>query len=375
MKAVVVGAGIGGLAAAVALRDAGVDCVVVERAHELHEVGAGVTVQANGMAALARLGVADGVRTRGGRARVARVRDRRGRLLGEVPYERLGWETYGIHRAELQQALLECATPDVVRLGRACSGVVDTGDRVRALVADGDAEEADLLVGADGIKSTVRAALFGDEPLRYAGYAGWRAVTEFEHELTEGTFNETWGPGVRFGMITIGPGRVYWFVSERVEHAAPEPADPKQAFLRRFADWHEPIPQLIQVTDAGALSRTFVYDRKPLRRWGRGRVTLLGDAAHPMTPDLGQGVAQSLEDAVVLASCLGQADDAETALRAYEGHRVRRANGIVRQSRQAGMLAQRNSALACVARDALVRMVPERVGLATQRRLVAARLE
>jgi 2-polyprenyl-6-methoxyphenol hydroxylase-like FAD-dependent oxidoreductase len=292
-----------------------------------------------------------------------------------VRYAEHGWTLLGIHRADLQEVLLGAAGCERVRLGAQCTGLAASDQRVTAKLADGSEEEGDLLIGADGIDSVVRGALLGEAAPRYSGYAGWRAVADLDLPELRGIVSETWGPRDRFGLVPIGAGRLYWFVSESVPHGSRPHARPKEEFLRRFASWHDPIPRVVEATPEDALSRTFVYDLRPLREWGRGRVTLLGDAAHAMAPNLSQGAAQSLEDAVVLGRELERGDGVEAALRRYEARRRKRANGLIRASRQAGWLAQRKTAAGCAVRDALVRALPEPVGNAQQARLVAADLD
>jgi 2-polyprenyl-6-methoxyphenol hydroxylase-like FAD-dependent oxidoreductase len=371
MRVVVVGAGIGGLAAAVALEQAGVEPMVVERAPELREAGFGLVLAANAVAALRRLGLADAVAARGTRVAAAEARAPRGELLGRIPYAELGWETYGILRTELQAVLREAVAPERLRLGRTCVGAGEDGT-VR--LDGGETIAADAVVGADGIRSVVRASLFGPEPLRYGGHRAWRAGTTFDHELLRDRFVEAWGVGGGFGFGPAGGGRVYWYCFEAVPEDAPTPERPKEALLERYGRWLDPIPGLIESTAPDAIEPTFTYDRRPLRTWGRGRVTLLGDAAHPMKPNIGQGAAQALEDAVVLGACLGSSGDAESALRAYERRRVRRANAVVRASRQAGRLAEVRSPLGARLRDIAVRALPDRLAIAQQRRIAEVRL-
>jgi 2-polyprenyl-6-methoxyphenol hydroxylase-like FAD-dependent oxidoreductase len=292
-----------------------------------------------------------------------------------VRYAEHGGTLLGIHRADLQDVLLQAAGRERVRLGAQCTGFAASDEGVKVRFADGGEEGGDLLIGADGIDSVVREGLLGPVERRYSGYAGWRAVADLDLPELRGIVSETWGPRDRFGLVPIGGGRLYWFVSESVPHGAPPHARAKEEFLRRFASWHEPIPRVVDTTPEDALSRTFVYDLPPLREWGRGRVTLLGDAAHAMTPNLSQGAAQSLEDAVVLGSELARGGGIEPALRRYEERRRKRANGLIRASRQAGRLAQRKTAIGCAVRDALVRALPERVGNAQQARMVDADLD
>jgi 2-polyprenyl-6-methoxyphenol hydroxylase-like FAD-dependent oxidoreductase len=370
MQAVVVGAGIGGLAAAIGLEQAGVEPIVLERAPELREAGFGLVISANAVTALRALGLRDAVAVRGTSVRQAEIRNPRGDLLTLIDYESQGWETYGILRSELQQAVLEAVPAQRLRLGTTCTGATEDG---RVLVEGATPIDADLVVGADGIRSTVRRSLLGDEPLRYGGHRAWRAGTRFDDDRVRDRFVEVWGVGGGFGFGPAGSGRVYWYCFEAVPEGAPAPERPRDEFIRRYGDWFDPIPALIEATEADAIEPTFTYDRPPLRSWGRGRVTLLGDAAHPMKPNIGQGAAQALEDAVVLGSCLTGSSDPESSLRAYERRRVPRAGAVVRASRQAGRLAEIRSPLGASVRDAVLKALPNGFAVAQQRRLLDVR--
>ena len=361
-----VGAGIGGLATAIALERAAVEPIVIERAPELREAGFGLVVSANGVTALRSLGLSDAVAARGTRVRRAEIRNPRGDLLTRIDYEALGWETYGILRSELQQAMLDAVPVERLRLGTTCVGATDDG---RALLDDADGVVGDIVVGADGIRSTVRRSLFGEEPLRYGGHRAWRAGTRFDDERARDRFVEVWGVGGGFGFGPAGTGRVYWYCFERVPEGAPAPERPRDEFLRRYGAWFDPIPALIESTAQDAIEPTFTYDRRPRRTWGRGRVTLLGDAAHPMKPNIGQGAAQAPEDAVVLGSCVVESGDPEQALRAYERRRIPRANAVVRASRQAGRAAEVRSRLSARARDAVMKALPDRLAIAQHRKI------
>src|SRR6266508_4064518 len=197
--------------------------------------------------------------------------------------------------------------------------------------------------------------------VRSAGYFGWRAAIDFDDLSLVGTFSESWGPRFRVGLITLGSGRLYWFVSELAPDDEPLPPDPQAYFRDRLHDWHRPIPEVVEATPAGALSRLPIHDRPPLEAWGCGRVTLLGDAAHPMTPNLGQGAAQALEDAVVLALALRNESDPIAALRAYEAARIPRTTMIVKRSYQFGRIAQLGNPLACRMRDPVMKATPKRI--------------
>ncbi len=344
MKAIIIGGGIGGLTAALALRRPGCEIEVFERAPELGEVGAGLSLWSNALAALDRLGVMEPLRSRGVSGQTGAFRTPEGDVLLEMHAGPLGTAPEGIilllHRAELLGVLLDAAEHDSVRVGARFVGLEKDATGVTAHFADGREARGDLLVGADGLRSAVRAALFGPHPPRYGGYTAWRAVTPFDVDhLTPG---ETWGRGRRFGQWGMAGGRAYWYATQAVpEGQGDPPQGRKQGLLDLFRGWHGPIEALIAATDEAAILRNDVYDRPPLRAWSVGRVTLLGDAAHPMTPDMGQGACQAIEDAVVLADCLAGSGDVSPALRAYEDRRIPRTRRVVRESRRAGTIAQR----------------------------------
>jgi 2-polyprenyl-6-methoxyphenol hydroxylase-like FAD-dependent oxidoreductase len=355
MRAVVVGAGIGGLAAAIALEHNGVEPTLLERAPELQEAGFGLVLSANAVTALDTLGLRDGVAARGARVRRAEIRNPRGDLLTLIDYEAHGWETYGVLRSPLQQAMLAAVPVERLRLDTTCTGASEDG---RVLIDGAEPVTADIVVGADGINSVVRRSLFGEEALRYGGHRAWRAGTSFDESRIGDRFVEVWGVGGGFGFGPAGQGRVYWYCFEAVPEGAPAPERPREEFLRRYGTWFDPIPALIEATKPDAIEPTFTYDRRPRRIWGRGRVTLLGDAAHPMKPNIGQGAAQALEDAVVLGICAAEGGEPDQILREYERRRIRRANAAVRASRRAGRTAEVRSRTAARLRDAVMKTSP-----------------
>jgi 2-polyprenyl-6-methoxyphenol hydroxylase-like FAD-dependent oxidoreductase len=373
-KVMVAGAGIGGLSAAIALRRAGFEVTVFERAAELREVGAGLLLAANAQKALGTLGLAEAVARLGTPASAGEIRSWLGEELASIPASelerRVGAPSAAVHRADLQALLVREVGEGTLRLGAEVTGFEHREGSVRVFLAGGGEEHADILVGADGLRSNTRSALFGPEKPRYASYTAWRAVVEPKEELLPwGRGFESWGRGARFGCAHIGEGRVYWFATANAPEGAKDgqpgsPAGPKATLLRLLKGWHRPIGQLIEATDEDAILRTDIYDREPLgERWGEGTVTLLGDAAHPMTPNLGQGACQAIEDAVVLARCLREGGATADSLRRYERLRSGRVAMVVRRSRRVGMVGQVENPLLCRLRDRALSMIPPKAQL------------
>jgi 2-polyprenyl-6-methoxyphenol hydroxylase-like FAD-dependent oxidoreductase len=356
-QAIIIGGGIGGLATAIALRAAGIEARVFERAPELAHVGAGLSLWPNGLGALDALGLGADVRSNGFRDLNSGLRRWDGRVLvaahGAALEQRLGDVAVVVHRAELTRLLRRELPEDAVVTDASCVGFTEDDSGVTVRFADGNRAYGELLVGADGIHSVVRARLFGAPPPSYAGYTAWRGVVSFDHaRLMPGV---SIGQGCQFGQAPMGDGEVYWFATENgpAQRKAPGGAW-KAHLLELFARWHAPIPELIAATPESAILHNDILDRPPLARWSKGRVTLLGDAAHPMTPNLGQGANQALEDAHALGHALTRYTDLGQALREYESARRERANAVVLGSRRVGQVMQLEHPAACWVRDALL---------------------
>jgi 2-polyprenyl-6-methoxyphenol hydroxylase-like FAD-dependent oxidoreductase len=350
VRAIVVGGGIGGLCVAIALRRAGHEVTVLERTGRLEAAGAGITLFTNAMRGLERLGVRDAVAERGAPARKVAILLANGRELASTAPD-LFDGAVAVHRVDLQGALAGAAGD--VRLGAEVVGI--DGGSVR--LADGSQERGDLLVGADGVHSLVRSELWPGAAAQYAGYTAWRSVTDFT--LEPGRWSESWGVGERFGLIDLGGGRIYWFATKNApEGQADEPGGRREELLRRFSGWHAPIRAVLETTTEDAILRNDVYYLDPLPAWSKGRVVLVGDAAHATTPGIGQGAAQAIEDAVVLARCLAERDDVAQALADYEARRRPRAMRVLKMSRRADKGGQLEGRLSCGIRNTLVRLMP-----------------
>lgn len=358
-RAVVVGAGIGGLTAAIALKRTDWDVAVYERAPEVREVGAGITLWTNAVKVLRKLGVGEAIEAVSAPIRLSELRTWRGKVLirndfGELG-RRLGAPSIGIHRADLQARLADAIGREHIHLGMTCVQYEQDEKGVNALFAEGDVIRGHILVGADGIKSLVRNQLLGPEPPRYAGYTAWRGVGLVDRpEVPPGVTLLAMGRGSQVGLVPIGGGRTYWFAGTNTPpDGAAGPGGHKADLLNRFADWWPAFPAAVEATPESAILRNDIIDRPPVRRWTDGRVTLLGDAAHPTTPTLGQGACQAIESAWVLARCLRQAETAQDGLRAYEAARFDRTAGVTNESWKLGNVIMYQHPVKCWVRDRL----------------------
>ena len=364
-QVIIAGGGIGGLVTAIALRREGITATVFERASELAPVGAGLTLWANAISTLQRIGLGDMLVSVGKPLARSRILSWQGDTLAETPVEalarRFGTPLMAVHRADLQDALLGVLGPDVVRTGVACTGFEQDGAQVRVRLATDEEVAGDLLVGADGLRSTIRAQLFGATSPRYAGYTAWRGIAHITPpQWDDAMATETWGDGRRFGLVPLSNGRMYWFATLNApEGASDKPGGRKQELLDLFSTFHAPIPAVIAATDEAIILRNDIYDRPPLPSWSQSRVTLLGDAAHAMTPNMGQGACQAIEDAAALAAHLRAASSVAAALQAYESQRLQRANAVVRQSHLLGQIVQWQNRWAADTRATLFRMLPD----------------
>lgn len=361
--AIVVGAGVGGLTAAAALRRRGWRVDVYERTPRLEPVGAGIALAPNAVKALDSLGFRDWI----DRAAVIQgsggVRRPDGRWLARTDLgavaRHFGRPLVVVPRSDLIEALCSRLPQAALHLGTPVGEVVAGDETHPARVRTERGEQsADLVVAADGIRSTIRASLLRTHPgPMYAGFTAWRMIVEEGAEKTEPS--ETWGRGAVFGIVPLPGGRLYCYATANLAEGT-KFEDEHEALLERFAGWHAPIPDLIRRTPREALLRNDIYWLdKPLPSYHAGRIAFVGDAAHAMTPNLGQGGCQAIEDAVVLAHELEEEDDGgfldvAAALNAYTEVRRARTVGIARRSARAGRLQQMRSPLGIAVRDAAV---------------------
>ena len=346
-RAAIIGGGIGGLTTAIALRKVGFAVDVYERAPELKEVGSGMSLWPNAVRSLNQIdpNILSSLRTRGRSLRRLLMKDASGEEIKTLPLPGSDCSGIAIHRADLQSALAQSVSAQSIHLGHTFARLEQRPNSVLLHFENGVSAEADIVVACDGIHSAVRKSLGLKSKLTNRPYTVWRGMTRINTEndarhlglQLDGDFSESYGHGRRFGILRLGPGRIHWYAV--ANNSLLRPGLSEQTTLRKlFSGCHAPIPELIE--NAESAIGTKVQDRLPTLPWVVGRVAILGDAAHPISPNFGQGACLAIEDAVVLASCLRSNQDLPSALRRYEPSRYPRCLEVLFMSREAGRFAQ-----------------------------------
>ncbi|ACP22181.1 conserved hypothetical monooxygenase (plasmid) [Sinorhizobium fredii NGR234] len=365
MRTVIVGAGIAGLTAAQGLRLIGWDAEIYEQAETLEPLGAGLSLSANALRALRTLGLYDAVTAAAQPIQRLELLDQGGGVLQSTDFQDFG-SRYGhlgmavLHRGDLHKALLSQLPERMIRTGMECVGARKADDRIVLDFANGEAVEADFVLACDGIHSAVRKALFPEAREHFARYTCWRAISPgVPGGMNPVRLTESWGAGNRLGLAALPGERVYWFAccgSERTDDPALAQLD-LEGVKDIFANFHEPIPEVLDCTPPDSLIWTDILDLDPMPSFTRGKIVLLGDAAHAVTPDLGQGASLAIEDAAVLPALLGGLP-IEKALSEYDARRVNRARRIAKASRLYARVAQWSNPLVVPIRNLLISSIP-----------------
>lgn len=360
MTYTIAGAGIGGLTLAIALNKNENEAKVYEQAPDLKPVGAGIVLASNAMQVYQKLGLQGQIEASGHLIHQMNITRQDLTPISKVPLKHLeqkyGVRAVAIHRGILQQILANSIDRNAIGLSKKINRIEQNDTDVLLDFEDGSSHSTDVLIGADGIHSTIRNHLFPSTQIRKAYQKCWRAVVNFSlpdqyhHQLFE-----AWGPGSRFGFGRIDRNHVYWYALKSIG----KQEDPlfKESPAPYFDDYHPLIQELMNSTPQEAVHTDGIFDLKPIKRWINGNVCLIGDAAHATTPNMGQGACQAIEDAYVLAGCL-QRLPVQKAFEAYNTHRRKKAHMVVNMSWSLGKIAHLSHPLLMSIRNMSMRMMP-----------------
>jgi 2-polyprenyl-6-methoxyphenol hydroxylase-like FAD-dependent oxidoreductase len=370
-RVLIVGGGIGGLSLAVALRKVGFEPRVLEQAPALKEVGAGVGLWSNAMASLDQLGVGEAVRRGSLPLRVVAGADRLGRTISRFDLQELGpafdrAACFVVLRACLLSALAAALPGGCVRTGCRVERLDVVDGRVIVHMQDGRVEEADLVVGADGLHSVVRPLVIGSDRIRYSGQTCFRGVARHAAQLPAlagqaDAIIEVQGPGQRGSVCPVAEGTLYWWVAHNAAQGdVVAPEQRKATLAEKYRGWPFGLPEAIAVTPEDAILQDDLVDRPPARAYVRGPLALTGDAAHPTTPNLGQGANMAIDDAIALARAMRDESKLTDALERYQRERLPRTRLVVERSWSFGRMCRWDSTLGVALRETMVKLTPAR---------------
>ncbi|HAV5945221.1 TPA: FAD-dependent urate hydroxylase HpxO [Acinetobacter baumannii] len=343
MNVVIIGAGMGGLTTGIALKKFGHQVRIFEQTEKILPVGAAISLWSNGVKCLNYLGLTDKIAKLGGQMDdLAYVDGLTGDVMTQFSLlpliEEVGQRPYPVARADLQNMLMDEFGRDQIYLGKKMVSLEDKADYVEVYFADGSSTQADLLIGADGTHSLTRTYVLGQQvQRRYAGYVNWNGLVEISEDLAPAQQWTTYvGEGKRASLMPVADGKFYFFLDVPLPAGLDNNRDEyKQLLKQYFVDWCQPVQQLIERLDPQKTNRVEIHDIEPFTQFYKGRVVILGDAAHSTTPDIGQGGCQAMEDAIYLARSLQiNTLGLEDALRRYQNKRNERANELVLRARK-----------------------------------------
>lgn len=360
MNITIIGAGIGGLTTAIALKQKGFEVELFEAAPEIREVGAGISLAFNAMQVYQHLGLAETIRQAGYQASRMKITDAKLKPISCIDlapfYQKYGVPVVAIHRGVLQKKLVENLEGTAIHLHKKLKAIEKDDKALILHFEDGTQHSAQLLIGADGIHSPTRNYVYPEAQLRDAHQPCWRGITHFElpaaqqHQLLE-----MWGKGKRFGFTHIDGQRVYWYA---LVNQKADSADINLAAT--FQDFNPLVGQIIESTPTDKIIKADLIDLKPIDRWHTDNICLIGDAAHATTPNMGQGACQAIEDAWVLSNCLAK-DAPPLAFQKFQALRMPKAKKVVNMSWQIGGLAHWENSIGVWLRNALLRATPKSI--------------
>ena len=364
----IIGAGIGGLTLAVALRRKGIEATVFEQAPHIKPLGAGLGLGANAVKAFTEIGIQQDVLKAGKVLKKLFIKDKKGRVLTETDSEQISRkfgavDNFTIHRADLHDVLLKHVHPESIKLDKQCVDFKQERDGILLRFQDRSTAYADYVIACDGIHSIFRTKLVPHSKCRYSGYTCWRGVIDkLPPGINMEETSETWGNGSRFGIVPLAKDRIYWFACLNAsEDDATKKKYTVNDVLSHFSSFHEPITSILRNTSDDQLIWGDIIDIKPLSRFAFNNIVLMGDAAHATTPNLGQGACMAIEDALILANLISANSTVDDAFVKFETLRRPRTEKIVNASWNLGRIAQFENPLLSWLRNTAVRLTPPSV--------------
>lgn len=361
----IIGGGIGGLTLGIALKRVGIDCTVFEQSRSIQAVGAGILLGNNVMQVYDKLGIRASLEKVSNPIHQLQITKPSLKPMSRVALTRFakkyGVNNLAIHRGALQQVLIDelKASGGRLELGHTFQSFEGESQEIIVRLENGHTETFDAIVGADGINSRVRRQLFPASRIISANQYCWRGVVDYKlPDSVRHTVREAWGRGTRFGHVSINDSQVYWFAVQSVGLGPVEP--PSQAWKAHFKTYDPLVNELIEKTDSDSIHAAPLMELSLLKKWSVGNVTLLGDAAHAMTPNMGQGAGQAIEDAYALANNVASSEGSiSQAFDRYHKKRKKKVSRIVKTSRQIGAISHWQSAIGSFFRDRMITTAPD----------------
>ncbi|MHC0039016.1 FAD-dependent monooxygenase [Pseudoneobacillus sp. C159] len=359
-KLVIVGGGISGLATALALKKVGLAVSIYEKKMQENRAGSGILLSGKAVATLDDLGVLAPVLLQGVSSNQFIILDHHGKPITTIQAKPKKYPLFVfIHRNEFIEILLEALTDKHIFYNKKLAFFTTNHKKTQLYFEDGTIVKTDYLLGCDGIHSAIRAQLFPNRQLRYAGYSCWKGIVELSSEFFTTVPSETWGPKGRFGMIPLSKNRLYWYALKNGDlndslHQSWKTKD----ILWNFVDYHHPIRKILEHTPDEQVTHRYIYDLESLYQYVYDRILLLGDAAHAETPNLGQGDSMAIEDAVFLAKCQQREKNFEKAMQSFELERISRAKRVIQESWMFGKIAQIEVPFVCSIRNQMMKWTP-----------------
>lgn len=362
MKVTIIGAGIGGLTTAIALKQKGFEVEIFETSTEFKKAGSGINLAINAMQVYKRLGVYDDIIKKGNYTNIMCARTKDLGILTKANFKIFEKEykvkTVAIHRARLHEILLNHIGDTKIHLNKKLKALEQLDGKVKLSFEDKTEHIAEIVIGADGIHSAVRKSIFENTELRDAKQVCWRGISKLKIETKhQEELNEIWGKGNRFGFVPISDEEVYWFALISKDKFTTKDVDLETI----FSDYHQIVKDIINATPREDILCNEIWDLKPIEKWYKGNVCLTGDAAHATTPNMGQGAVQAIESALALSICLDEEESVEKAFIRFEKIRKPKANQITKNSWMMGKLAQSDNYLVCLLRNFIVKITPNSV--------------